>query len=52
MPFFRLFKRELFGDEDLDEDQIALLVDLTQRIYLIIERELNLTDFLGKCSCS
>lgn len=45
MPFFRCFKRELFGDSDLDEDQISTLVDLTQRTFLVVERELKLTGF-------
>ena len=45
MPFFRMFKRETFGDRDLNEDEIALLVNLTQQTFLIIERELSLTGF-------
>jgi len=45
MPFFRMFKREIFNNKDLDDDEISSLVDLTQRCYLIIERELKLTEF-------
>lgn len=45
MPFFRSLKRELFGESDLNDDQISQLVSLTQALYLIIERELKLTGF-------
>jgi type I restriction enzyme R subunit len=45
MPFFRSFKRELFGDAELDEDAISSLVALTQQVYEIVERELRLTGF-------
>ena len=45
MPFFRRFKREIFGENEVNEDEISLLVDLTQRVFLVVERELNLTGF-------
>jgi type I restriction enzyme R subunit len=45
MPFFRILKKEIYGDEKLDEEKISTLVNLTQNIYLIIERELKLPDF-------
>ena len=45
MPFFRSFKREVFGDAELDDDAIGSLVTLTQQVYLIVERELRLTGF-------
>lgn len=45
MPFFRIFKKEIFDNKELTEEQISKLVNLTQNIYLIIERELKLTDF-------
>lgn len=45
MPFFRSLKREVFGEKDLDEDEIASMVDLTQQTFLIVERELRLTGF-------
>jgi len=64
MPFFRMFRRELFGSKDpvlevdgsqvaepaaiygLDaEEQVSLLVDLTQKVFNAVERELMLTGF-------
>jgi len=47
MPLFRSFKREVFGEKDLDDNEIASLVHLTQQIFLIVERELKLTGFWG-----
>lgn len=52
MPFFRLFQRELktameehadYGDQP--DERIAVLVDLTQQVYNIVERELKLAGF-------
>ena len=45
MPFFRSFKRELFGESELNENEISVLVDLTQQVFLEVERELRLTGF-------
>lgn len=45
MPFFRSLRRELFGERSLNEDEIASLVDLTQKVFLTVETELRLTDF-------
>ena len=45
MPFFRTFKREIFGENELDEDEVSVLVDLTQQVSLAVERELNLAGF-------
>ena len=45
MPFFRSFKREVFGENELSEGEISLLVNLTQQVSLIVERELDLTGF-------
>lgn len=45
MPFFRSLKREIFDEKTLDDNEISVLVDLTQQIYVIVERELNLTGF-------
>jgi type I restriction enzyme R subunit len=45
MPFFRMFKSEVFGETPMTEDQISLLVALTQNIYQAIECELKLTSF-------
>ncbi len=67
MPLFRMFSREIFGDSEVDlnqvpafesgeretplwmteEDKISHLVDLTQKTFLIVERELKLTGFWG-----
>jgi type I restriction enzyme R subunit len=45
MPLFRMFKREIFGDKNLDDEDIASLVNLTQQTFLAVERELKLTGF-------
>jgi len=61
MPLFRMFKREIFGEGGVnpqekvaeksppygmtEEDRISLLVDLTQKTFLVVERELGLTGF-------
>lgn len=45
MPFFRSLRRELFGDKELNDDEITILVDLTQQVFLVVERELKLTGF-------
>jgi type I restriction enzyme, R subunit len=45
MPLFRMFRREVFGEKDLDEDEIGSLVDLTQQTFLAVEREVKLTGF-------
>jgi len=45
MPFFRMLKKELLGDAELDEGAISSLVSLTQQIYGEVERELKLTGF-------
>jgi type I restriction enzyme R subunit len=64
MPLFRMFKREIFGEDNVDlpselliaaesrsvyvineEDRISRLVDLTQKVFLVVERELKLTGF-------
>jgi len=47
MPFFRMLKREVFGESDLDEESISLLVTFTQHLFLEVERELRLTGFWG-----
>ncbi len=66
MPLFRMFKREIFGEDGFqlpkqspqvampsqpfgmsEEDKISHLVDLTQKIFLAVERELKLTGFWG-----
>ena len=64
MPFFRMFKREIYGEDSVEapvdlplaaerrvtyavneEDQVSHLVDLTQKVFLAVERELKLTGF-------
>jgi type I restriction enzyme, R subunit len=42
MPFFRVLRKELFGDAALGEDQISSLVALTKDLYDLIEREITL----------
>ena len=45
MPFFRSIKREMSADSELSENEISDYVNLTQNIFLAVERELNLTGF-------
>jgi type I restriction enzyme R subunit len=45
MPFFRMLKKEIFGDAKLDEDGISSLVSLTQQVFIEVERELKLAGF-------
>jgi type I restriction enzyme, R subunit len=45
MPFFRMLKKEIFGDAELDEDGISSLVSLTQQVFGEVERELKLAGF-------
>jgi type I restriction enzyme R subunit len=45
MPIFRMLKKEVFGDADLDEEAISSLVSLTQQLFNEVERELKLTGF-------
>ena len=45
MPFFRMFKSEIFNSTELTDDQTGQLVDLTQQVFLVVERELKLASF-------
>jgi type I restriction enzyme R subunit len=45
MPFFRMLKKEIFADTELDEDGISSLVSLTQQVFGEVERELKLAGF-------
>lgn len=45
MPFFRIFKSELFGNADLTEDQIANNVELTVHVTDKLQTELRLLGF-------
>ena len=50
MPFFRLFKSELFGDTELSEDQIAQTVELTIHVTDKLQTELILLGFWNSIS--
>lgn len=45
MPFFRIFKAELFDNKDLSEDEISRNVNLTQHIFNLVATEIKLTGF-------
>ena len=45
MPFFRIFKTELFDNRDLSEDEIARNVNLTQHIFNLVATEIKLIGF-------
>lgn len=45
MPFFRIFKAELFDNRDLTEDEVAQNVSLTQEVSHAVAREIRLTIF-------
>lgn len=45
MPFFRIFQSELYDTKELTEEQVAALVNLTQHLTNLLERELQLTGF-------
>lgn len=45
MPFFRIFKAELFDNRDLNEDEVAQNVNLTQHIFNLVATEIKLTGF-------
>jgi type I restriction enzyme R subunit len=45
MPFYRIFKKEIFGEKELDEDEISTLVGLTKEIFEEVKREISLTGF-------
>lgn len=45
MPFFRIFKAELFDNRDLSEDEISRNVNLTQHIFNLVATEIKLTGF-------
>jgi type I restriction enzyme R subunit len=45
MPIFRMLRKEIFGDAELNEDDISSLVLLTQQLFGEVERELKLTGF-------
>lgn len=45
MPFFRIFKAELYSQTPITDDDISLLVGLTQEITHILLREMKLAGF-------
>jgi len=45
MPFFRIFKKEVFDGQELDENQISILIDLTKEVSGLLETELRLNGF-------
>jgi type I restriction enzyme R subunit len=45
MPIFRMLKKEVYGETELNEDAISSLVSLTQQLFDEVERELKLTGF-------
>ena len=45
MPFFRSFKREVFGESEPGEDEISILVALTKEVFQAVKRELKLIGF-------
>ncbi|MBJ2184137.1 MAG: type I restriction endonuclease subunit R [Muribaculaceae bacterium] len=50
MPFFRLFKKELWGDAPLSEDEIGKNVELTTAIFGVLHTELQLVGFWESAS--
>lgn len=45
MPFFRIFKKEIFSNRDLTEDEISQNVNLTQHVFNLVATELRMTGF-------
>lgn len=45
MPFFRIFKKELYDNRELTEDEIAQNVNLTQHVFNLVAIELKMTGF-------
>jgi type I restriction enzyme R subunit len=45
MPFFRMLKKEIFGEMKLNDNSISALVSLTQQVFGEVERELKLAGF-------
>ena len=45
MPFFRSIKREIFGEREPSEDEIPVLVNLTQEVFSVVRLELRLIGF-------
>lgn len=46
MPFFRIFKKEFYGDKsELTEDEISLLVSVTKEVFEKVKLEIGAIGF-------
>ena len=45
MPFFRKFKSIFFDRQELNDDQVSQLIDLTTQVTALLETELQLKGF-------
>ena len=45
MPFFRIFKKELFDNADLTDDQITQNVNLTVAVFEVVRTEIKMNGF-------
>jgi type I restriction enzyme, R subunit len=45
MPFYRIFKKEIFGERELSENEISTIVGLTKEMFEEVKREISLTGF-------
>ena len=45
MPFFRVFKADVFENRELSEDEIAKNVNLTQHVFNLVSTEISLAGF-------
>lgn len=52
MPFFRILKKELWGDNTLTEDEIGKNVELTTAVFEVLHTELQLVGFWESPSAS
>lgn len=50
MPFFRIIKREIYNDKELNEEEIDISVDLTQNLFLLLNNELKTVGFWDSIS--
>jgi len=44
-PFFRIFRKEIFDGQELNDDQIGQMIDLTKQTTELLETELQLKGF-------
>lgn len=45
MPFFRIFRKELFGERELSDEEISLVISLTKDITAMLALELQFKGF-------